>query len=304
MLAEQIRIINFDDSLLKQNNLIQRFHPLVTDLKRIGPSCRHWMNKMTAQEIKNSLDPALRNTITFIGSGDFHHISNLLIGQFQESLSVIVFDHHPDWEILPPRLSCGSWVSRILERDNVLKVILFGVSSDDISNFWIQTGNLTALRQNRLEIYPYSHKPTRVLLRDVPKNISLHIRERLFWQEIKNNNSVAFFSQIINRIPNKSVYISIDKDCLRAGYSLSNWEEGFFELNDLLAILKSIKEKFDIVGLDITGDYSSVQINGRIKSFFTKLDHPKDYTAKDMPEALVSSVNEQTNLKIIELLKN
>ena len=309
MLADKIRILNFDDSLTKQNNLIQRFSPIITDLKKIAPACRHWMSKKVAQKLKGLLDPEVKNTITFLGSGDFHHISELLIEQFQIPLGVVVFDHHPDWDTLPPRLSCGSWVNRILERRSVLKVILLGVSSDDISPPGITTANLNSLRGNRVEIYPYFHRPTRVLFRNVPENISITLSRRLFysdiyWQQLKDNNLRDFFSQLTTRIAMPQVYISIDKDCLKSAYSLTNWEEGRFELEELLIMLNLIKEKYDIVGLDITGDYSQVELRGTIKAFCSRLDHPKDYTAKDKSEALINSINEQTNIRILQALKN
>jgi len=54
--------------------------------------------------------------------------------------------------------------------------------------------------------------------------------------------------------------------------------------------------------LDITGDYSPSQVKGIIKSYINFNDHPKNYTAKDKPQELINQINEQTNLKILELL--
>ncbi len=135
MLCGKIRILNFDNSVVKQKKLLENYHPAIVNLQGIGPFCRHWMGKNTAETIRNHLEPELKNAITFLGSGDFHHISNLLIGQFHEPLSVIVFDHHPDWDIYPPKLGCGSWITRVLERPNILKVILY--SSNQIQNPFI-----------------------------------------------------------------------------------------------------------------------------------------------------------------------
>ena len=309
MLADAIRILNFDGSLSQQDNLIRQFQPVITDLKKIAPYCRHWMSAGTARKLKTPLDLRFKNSITFLGSGDFHHISSLLIEQFSMPLSVIVFDHHPDWDILPPKFGCGSWVSRILEKQNIVKVILLGTSSEDISWPGIQSANLASLKDNRMEIYPYSHGPTRVLFRKVPENISIKSKRGLcysdiYWQELKNSNISDFFPQLIKRIATPQVYVSIDKDCLRSAYSLTNWEEGSFELEDLLTMLKLIRKNFDIVGLDITGDYSPAQALGKIKTLFSRLDHPQDYTAKGRPEALINSLNEHTNTAILQALKS
>ncbi len=307
MLNKNIRVLNFDDSLKGQLELSRRFSLQVIDLKQIGPSCRLWMNKPCSEQIRNSLIPELKNSITFLGSGDFHHISSLLIGQFSQPLSVIVFDHHPDLDIFPPKFGCGSWVNRVLEKDNVLKVVLLGVSSGDISDFSIQAVNLNSFKNNRLEMYPYSHKPTKVLLKNIPRNSAIILKKKILhseihWRKLKSMDLERFIPELIKRLPSKQVYVSIDKDCLKSAYSLTNWEEGSLELNEMLTALKIIKENADIVGVDITGDYSLPVLKGRFKTFCSKIDHPKNYSAVNKSQQEIDAVNEKTNIKIIESL--
>ena len=307
MLNSSIRILNFDDSVIKQQGLLSQYKAEIIDLKSVGRQARFWMGEKTKFLIDECIRHSAKDSATFLGSGDFHHISSLLIGQFKDPLSVIIFDHHPDWDTLPPKFGCGSWVSRILEKNNIAKVVLLGVSSDDISGFWIQTGNLASLKNDRLEIFPYAHQPSRVYLRDIPQNNSLILKKKYLstvirWQELKNKNLEEFFLQLINRLPTKKVYISIDKDCLKPDYALTNWEKGHFEIEGLLMFLRMAKMKLDIAGVDITGDYSLPLVAGKIKAFFSRLDHPKDYAAKDKPAALINSVNQKTNLRILEAL--
>lgn len=309
MLDDSIRILNFDDSIVRQQKLISSYNTQILDLKDAGPKARIWLDNKTKSYIQEYIRGSSRASITFLGSGDFHHISSLLIEQFDEPISVIIFDYHPDWDILPPKFGCGSWVNRVLEKNNVMKVISLGVASSDISSFWIQTANLDSLSSDRVEIYPYSHAPTKILLRKVPQNISVRLRQAplsgiIDWRQLKGNNLADFLSQIIKRLPTKQVYVSIDKDCLRREYSLTNWEEGNLQLEDLLTMLGLIKEKLDIVGLDISGDYSDVRVCGKIKNIVSRFDHPRIYSAKGVEAALIDSVNEQTNIKIIELLKS
>jgi arginase family enzyme len=253
------------------------------------------------------LSPEVKNAVTFIGSGDFHHISSLLIKQFKFPLNVIIFDFHPDWFIFPPRFSCGSWVNTILKEANIQKVILLGPSSSDLNSAGLFSANLSALKNNRLEIYPYAHGPSSVFLRGVPENNSLTAEKKLFfrkirWRELKNQDLRGFFTQLLGGLKIKQAYVSIDKDCLKAKYALTNWEEGLFELGELLLLLKIIKENLDIVGLDITGDYSPANIKGYFKSFLAASDHPGNYSAKDKPQGLVNSLNQEANLKILDLL--
>ncbi|MDD5085182.1 MAG: hypothetical protein PHE61_03955 [Candidatus Omnitrophica bacterium] len=307
MLLNSVRILNFDDSVAKQKNLINRFKPAVVNLTKIGPRARIWSTERTASEIRQELKPGLRNSITFLGSGDFHHITSLLLERFDEPLVLIDFDYHPDWVITPPRLHCGSWLTESAKRKNIVKILSFGVSSYDISTFFIQSGNLDLFKEDRLEFYPYSHKPTGVFLRRVPENVSIKVDRGLFysrirWSELKDMDFEKLADGISSRSTVKRAYVSIDKDCLGAQDSLTNWEEGFLGLDGLLRLLGLIKQRFDIVGLDICGDYSEPKINGLLKSACASLDRPKDYSARGKSETLIDSVNEETNIRILEAI--
>ena len=180
---KSIRILNFDDSIIKQKRLFLQYQAQIIDLEKIGPNVRLWMNGGLRKEIAERLHPELRNSITFIGSGDFHHISSILTSQFQEPFSLIIFDYHPDWDILPPRYGCGSWVREALNNTSISKCLLIGVSSSDISTWSIQSGNFSSLKNSRLEIYPYTHEPTQVFLENTRIIILTKKRVPLFQTE-------------------------------------------------------------------------------------------------------------------------
>ncbi len=303
-----VRILDFDGSLIRQKNLLGRHRPSVVGLADLGPAARLWAGKKTAAAIQGRLDPAAKHAITFLGSGDFHHVSSLLLRQFEEPLTLIVFDFHPDWDILPPRLGCGSWVSRALEQPNVSKVLLLGPSSDDLASPAIHTGNLQALKNRRLEVYPYAHAPTRVMFRSVPANPSITLRHRgpatdIVWTPLRGKRLQPFTEEVLQRCGAKKAYVSIDKDCLRAAHALTNWEEGCLGLDELLLMLRVIRENMEIVGLDIAGEYSVPVLAARFKSLCSRLDHPAAFSAAAKPEARIDSVNEQTNLELLNLLR-
>lgn len=308
MLNRSLRILNFDDSIIKQQRLVSLYKPEIIDLKDIGPRARLWLDKKIKLIIEKRIQNSAKDSITFLGSGDFHHISNILISHFNEPISVIDFDLHPDWDTLPPRLGCGSWVSETQKNKNILKFILFGVSSSDISTFSIQTGNLQALKNNQLEIYPYAHLPSLVFFRSVPQNVSIKkvekhfFSKKIYWNELQSKNLAEFFMGVVKRLPSRKVYLSIDKDCLKNEFALTNWEEGKFSLGELLLMLKLIKDNLEIVGLDITGDYSRVSVEGRIKRFISRLDHPKEIKANSLSESVINATNEKTNLEILKVI--
>jgi hypothetical protein len=74
-------------------------------------------------------------------------------------------------------------------------------------------------------------------------------------------------------------------------------------LEDLLLLLKLIKESLDVVGLDIAGDYSFPKAKGIIKAICSSLDHPRDFSAKGSSLQRIDRINEETNIRILELLK-
>jgi len=307
MLNKSIRILNFDDSLIRQKRIFLQYPAQIIDLEKVGLKVRLWMNRALQAKVSERLHEAEKNSVTFLGSGDYHHISSLLLRQFSEPFCLIIFDHHPDWDTFPPRYGCGSWVTEALRNKHIEKCLLIGVSSSDISAWSIQSANLSALKRNRLEIYPYIHGPTRIFLEEVPENESIKSRgsfisKKIHWTELKDKNLPDFFSSLISRLPNKKVYISLDKDCLKKEYSLTNWEEGNFSLEQLLSMLKIIRANCDIMGMDICGDYSRPSFKNKFKAVISRLDHPKDVPANKLPEATVTSLNEETNLKILEAL--
>lgn len=304
-----VRILNFDDSVLKQKALLTRYQAEIIDLEYLAGRARLWMNARTREIIRSRLRNLAKNAITFLGSGDFHHVSSILINQIAEPVTLIVFDLHPDWDTLPPRLGCGAWVTEALKNKNILKCLLIGISSTDISTWHLQSANLGSLRDNRLEIYPYIHSPSSVFLKSVPQNISITCQKtlgyrKIFWQELKGKNLPDFFLSIIKRLPVNKVYVSIDKDCLKKEYSLTNWEEGNLMLDELLLMLRLIKENLEIIGADITGDYSRERGLNWLKSFCSKCDHPEHFSAAGVLEPLISATNEQANLKILGLLNS
>lgn len=307
MLANSIRILNFDDSVMRQRSLRAQYRAEIVDFEDIAPLARLWMNSKIRKAIQQRLINTRGDAVTFCGSGDFHHISGVLLERIEEPFSLIVFDFHPDWAALPPRWGCGSWLRQALINKNLRKCILLGVSSSDISGWWIQEGDFSLLKDSRLEIYPYAHKPTTVFLKRVPPNISLRLNPgllstKIYWSELLKQNLQEFFSQVLARLPSRKVYISLDKDCLRKEFALTNWEEGMFSLEELSGLLRAIKERFQIIGMDIVGDYSPVYLTGNIKNIASRLDHPRNNSAAGLPGDLITSVNESTNLNILKLL--
>jgi hypothetical protein len=292
MLSDHVRILNFDDSVVRQSAFLAPFATSTVDLTGMGPAARLWASRAQIDVIRASLDPACRSYITLLGSGDYHYVSSLLVEQFEEPLTLVVFDHHPDWDMLPPRYGCGAWINRVVEQNSVHQVVLVGNASKDLTFPSIMTGNLRSVRAKRVLMLPYE-VPARQIwpFANIP------------WHELRDDPHTAF-SNVIDRLSCRRVYVSIDKDCLTASCALTNWEEGRLTLELLLSLLRTLKQKCEIVGLDIAGDYSPVTIPSGWKSWCSTLDHPKEFSARGRPLAEITQVNGRTNRRIIEFLNS
>jgi hypothetical protein len=290
MLSRQVRLLNFDDSVTRQPDFPAGAGAATVDLTALGPAARLWADRAQAAAIRRALDPALRNAITFLGSGDYHYVSALLLEQFEQPVTVVVFDHHPDWDRLPPRHGCGAWVSRALEQRNVAQVVLAGNASSDLAFPAILTGQWRAVRAGRILQLPFAAP------RRGPGPWT-----RIPWRELQGD-PMGIFRGVIEQLACRRVYVSIDKDCLAAPFALTNWEEGRLTLELLLSFLRTLREKCEIVGLDVTGEYSSGPIPGRWKSWCSGFDHPRDFSARGRSPEEIARVNGRTNQRIVELL--
>lgn len=265
-----VRILNFDDSVVYQKKFVKQYEPFITDLRHLNRSARLWAMDNIASEIGASLKPSQYNALTFIGSSDYHHVSSILLKQFLQPITVIVFDHRPDWNVLWPKVACNSWVSRQVEKVNIINIFEFGVGKAAMRAPWKIAGNLRSVKGGRLKLYGHYPMPL------IPK--------------------------IIPNIYTEDVYISFDKSCLKKQESLTNWEEGRMRLDMVLDIIKAIAKNKNIVGMDVTGEYSLPIYEHVFKKAFAGIARPRKYTALNKSLSEIDEVNESTNIRIAEVM--
>ncbi len=101
--------------------------------------------------------------------------------------------------------------------------------------------------------------------------------------------------EFATEIATRSVYVTIDLDCLRSEAATTNWENGWFAVSDVVWALRTLRSHARIVGGDICGAYS-VPVYARWKQrLAANFDHPK------MPEPLAAK-SRATNLAAVESL--
>jgi arginase family enzyme len=171
------------------------------DVTTWGPQLRF---SAPARLIEKFCREAQKELAPFVlyGSGDFHHLTALWVRQVAEPVVLVSFDHHPDWDIRPPRWCCGSWVNRALELPRVQKVYVWG--SGQSKSWWTDRlfGNRRAEREGRLEINRLLKGHSRPEQDGRGAIVPANWRER--------------FSAFVRVLGDSNLYVTIDLDCMRA----------------------------------------------------------------------------------------
>ena len=105
-----LNLLHLDDALLSQLAFRQQCIGLgahESELRDIGPDVRLWARNDVVELVRKRLSVELSDLatdepqLTWIGSGDFHHITALLVELLTEArrtrLTIVQFDNHPDW---------------------------------------------------------------------------------------------------------------------------------------------------------------------------------------------------------------
>lgn len=275
----QLLLLHLDNALNLQPTFVDAALSVgarEVDERRRGSVIRLWSRRESLDSLKHSIArPAGAPScprLCFLGSGDFHHVSSLLIAgaaeAFDGPLTVIHIDNHPDWVRFRNGVHCGSWVNEVAEHPGIQKIITLGVCSEDLQSPERKRANLNNLATGKVELYPYDHPPSRVKGRYGESASYIQTRGHLVWSTMKRMGFAAFREHLLSRIPTSNVYITIDKDSLSLVDALTNWDQGRLQLFTLIELLGAIAEQHRIVGADIIGDYSTPIYAG---SLFTRL---------------------------------
>ena len=337
---DTVRILDLDGSVVeKQPNLMQRLglaRTQIVPVRTLGPRVRYLAGRAAMRELEQKLAPAQRNCLTLLGSGDFHHVTAALLRQFpvSEPLSLVVFDRHPDWDRRSPWHCCGSWVVEALQMPQIQKIVFLGLGREDIQGGRINVGPVNELRAGgRVALYPFDAPPSWTPLvfegepfpgdpfpgfsaPDLPRTppgtsaIAWRNLAPLFSQATPEPAAEAAWEaairQIIDSLPTRQIYISVDKDCLIPEDAITNWEPGHLPLHRVLSALRLLSAERDVVGVDITGEYSVPLITSPLFRFLARSDRPT--SAPGHPGSLVSEPdaaalrrNEETNGALLDV---
>lgn len=289
----KIRLLHLDGSLMAQPTLAglaQEGLAQTINLKPEADALRLWARRehmvaLARRLTEDGPPPGKGAEITFMGSGDFHHLTAPLVARHaKEKLSIVHFDNHPDWGKWPPAYHCGSWVNRVLEMDHVAKLVTIGPCA---GTTWpqIKGGNAAAVDGNRYELHPWRMGPAKVLGRQPVMGGNLAGRD---WP--------GFVADLARRLPTQAVYVTIDKDVLHPDEALTNWNQGEMRMDHILACLGALAAHRRIVGVDVCGEYAPPKFPSLPKRLLARFDQPTPPTLPDL------SVNNAANTRLLGAL--
>lgn len=216
-----VSLLNTDATLLRQNKLLKAGDTLV-DLSQVR-NLRFISPREVLEKVSLNLSQVPVG-LSFLGSGDYHHLTLLFLKKISLSFTLIVLDWHLDLNTAPPGfVSCGSWLREALNLSQVEEVYVLGVQEEALSRvpgYFHYEGE-----RIRVKIYPV--KDFSVASQRVP-------------QEIQG----------------RRVYISLDKDVLAPPFTYTTWDQGELHPGPIFYLLRSLKNKARVIGVDVCGEYS------------------------------------------------
>ncbi len=203
----------------------------------------------------------LADTRFFVyGSGDFHHLSALLVRRIRQPLTLVSFDNHPDWDIRPPRWCCGSWIDRALGFAHVEQVSVWGCGNFECWGWHRIWGNHRDVRSGRLTVHPWADERPAA--------------DQALPASITEANWRQRFSDFARGLAGRALYVTVDLDGLRTGEAFTNWENGRFSAADVSWALDQLGQEAEIVAGDVCGAYSLPAYARRFQRFASETDHP------------------------------
>lgn len=256
--------LHLDNALVNQGRLAARVadEGVTLDCRDLGPSLRLWSRPgpLAALEarVREGFAEDQRPLATFLGSGDFHHVTPILVRRACDvagvgAVTVVHFDNHPDWVRFGAGLHCGSWVGQVARDPRVAKVLTVGVCSDDIGQKGRRSADADLIRDGLVEMFAYRGPADRT-------DLELFGRT---WPTLTELGLARFALRVSQAITTDAIYVTIDKDVLALDSAATNWDQGELSLSALKILLGAVTTGRTLIGADITGDWSPARYGGR-----------------------------------------
>ncbi len=230
------------------------------DARAWGPVVRYFAPEKLLAGFSRNVLLSLPAFVLY-GSGDFHHLAGWFLRRIKENVTLVSFDNHPDWDIRPPRWSCGGWVNRALELENLQRCAVWGCGNFELSWPGRMFGNQRALSSGRLQIHAWGER------------FSARVRQR--FDCMSRENWRERFEQFATQLAGNAIYVTVDLDCLKAEEAATNWENGLFTAEEVAWAIGRLRAHGRVVGGDVCGAYSPPRFGRWTQKFAGWWDRPK-----------------------------
>ncbi|MBY0404317.1 MAG: hypothetical protein K2X66_10500, partial [Cyanobacteria bacterium] len=211
---------NVDDSVLLQGNLTPYLEH-VADLRNQELNLRLWANELGLGKFRGAIEDLQRlypsaPWLTFLGSGDLHHLTLVLLEAFQEKFGpfhLVLIDNHPDWFKEKPKYHCGNWLASVLEMTQLQSATLVGQDSEDLRGTNFGTAPLKDLYSGRVKLYPYARNRIQLPFRWPQNVLGVSSSKRnllgvdLALDTVACRGAQSIFSEIAMNLAGQNVYI-------------------------------------------------------------------------------------------------
>ncbi|CEG58742.1 arginase family protein [Legionella fallonii] len=186
---------------------------------------------------------------TFMGSGDFHHLTYPMLTRINKPFLLIILDNHTDCSFFPPQFSCGNWVNMSSKLSSCVKIIHIG-ATQGYGKFEKHFGVTQLVAKNKLVTISGS---------EFVQNGGVLIKQAL--------------TDVDSYLP---FYLSIDKDVLSKEVIMTDWDQGVMSLEDMFMVINLLLQNRQCIGADICGEKTEpFYFKNHLKRFISGFDHPQ-----------------------------
>lgn len=307
----QLRLLHLDDALLHQERFLAacgEFGAHHIEARFEGAGIRLWSRDDGMNRLRRKLSEEMQEapggaSLTWFGSGDFHHVTAALVemaaGRLAEAVTIVHFDNHPDWVRHRRTLHCGSWASHVLRAGTAARVVSLGVGSADLTFPEVKGADLQLIAAGRQVVFPLGRASTAVARSygDGPAHRSRG--HRIHWRQFTEEPEGEAVAEVLASIDTEAVYITIDKDVLAEDDARTNWDQGRLSISHLVAWLAIIARSHRVVGVDVSGDISRPSYGGTLLDACLKRCEALIGQGPARPDEDDVRINETSNLKLL-----
>jgi len=282
---------------------LNRYRPSIHRLADWGPLVRLACSFRRFEHFETALADTLGSAtdetpaLSFLGSGDFHHVSLAMLRRVPQPFNLLILDNHPDWMRGIPFLHCGTWLHHAAQLANVRTIYHVG-GNVDFDNRFRLLAPWQALRSGKIHVIS-----------------GIRRFERGAWSEVafpalrfqpNREASPRRIDQLLHplraELARWPLYVSLDKDVLTAKDAVVNWDSGHLMLAEVENVLSAFVDAahHQLVGMDIVGDWSPVHLYGLSRRLLHLTEHPR---LKVTPHAAAQS-NQATNLRLAQCVQS